>query len=180
MSLSLSDASVPTRRPFVIGGIHYSCPQLPLQAWAVWSPLTPSLTTTAPSLCHRGPRCHYGNSLTVWVTRLGGSPISHPEACLSLSPSPRVSRCVCVCVWTLFFDLFGLVYFFNQSICNSKYINCFWGGGAVRCTELSVRIILMYWFPTQAQKMFYSRLNYVLLHLLTIIQMHKLATKSMK
>lgn len=81
------------------------------RSWAVWSPLTPcdSLSTFIMSL---QPPCHNSNSLTVWVTPLSGTPISHLEACLSVSLSLCVCLCVCMLSLCLYELLFGLCFLF--------------------------------------------------------------------
>lgn len=68
-------------------------------SWAMCSQVTPR-DRHSTFIMSLQPPCQYGDSLTVWVTPLGGTPISHLEACLSLSLSLCVQMCIyLVSVW---------------------------------------------------------------------------------
>lgn len=92
--------------------LYVSLTPHPTHSWAWWSPLTPCDKHGTFIMSPRPP-CHYSNSLTVWVTPLGGTPISHLEACLSLSLSPCMCVCIALCVFVCYlFCLFILPFLF--------------------------------------------------------------------
>lgn len=112
------------------------------------------------------PPCHYSNSLTVWVTPLGGTPISHLEACLSLSLSLCTCVFVCVslsillsiCLKALLFALFIFFSFFFISLLLNTFF--MWMVLLVCSVQFPVTnrlpglIMLMCWstwFPKQVQ-----------------------------
>ena len=139
MSLSLSDASAPCWGPFVIGGIHYSCPVLP-------PPQMGSVITTDP--LWQPQHLHYVTAATLslqqlsnclgdtpgWDSNLssGGLAVCEPvNVCMwvcahvVLFVSVCVCVCVCVCVQVLCFCLcvpfFFKLLFLNESVCSSNH-----------------------------------------------------------